>query len=196
MVLNVALIHGLNSYPWTLWALSGYLTQTYGAHINIVTPSYNSRDIFSDQELSDRVHTSLLATGVSLHDPIIFIGQSLGGVAAMVLHKHGWNVKQAISIAAPLHGANKVLRVMSKLWPWKFARGTYIYLKHKSRMPVPPHPYKTLTFGILNWSFDGCVHVSEAKLEDEHHVHETWFHHSAAFAHKRLWQRVADIIDV
>lgn len=182
--MNIVLIHGLGANPLTLWPLKVYLAFKF-PKARILVPSYDTKGIASTQELVERVSQAL---DVDKTTPLHVVGQSLGGIAAMNLHTQGWNIVKAVTVGSPLHGAS----ILNKL-PM-FDRGTYTYLRTKSKQAPPPHAYHTISMGILNSDFDSCVYKHETKLVEQHHSHEPWLEHRFGFLHPRLWKRIAQVI--
>lgn len=190
--MRIGLVHGLGTNPLTLYPLKLFLKRKF-PDVEIVVPWYKTSGIKTDAELVDRVDTCLSNLIPDKSDPLVLVGQSLGGIAVMNLHTRGWNVVKAVSVGAPLHGAS-VLNKLARVLPWWFDRGTYTYLRTKGHQMPPPHPYATISMGILSTDFDNCVYRHEATMAEEHHHHEEWLDHRLGFFHPRLWRAVFDNI--
>ena len=129
---------------------------------------------------------------------MIIIGQSFGGLVANSLHTKGWtNIKKAIYIGAPLHGARFLHQLNDKLPQFiidRFHNQAYAFLMEKMHEDPPPHPYHTLSMGWMRFSFDGCVYKNETKFNDENHTHMSFSDHRFIFANPRLWVKVHRLV--
>jgi len=189
----IILLHGLGAHPITLLPLELYLNAM--GYKNTHKLFYPVDKMYFDECL-DYVDKEMEKIA-DKNKPVILIGQSMGGVVANNMHKKGWNVKNAIYIGSPLHGANllnqleAILPVSIKNMLYKLP---YDFLKTKEREEIPPHPYKTISMGWAFSDFDGCVYKDEAILEDENHLHLQWADHRTIFANPRLWFHVENLL--
>jgi pimeloyl-ACP methyl ester carboxylesterase len=126
-------------------------------------------------------------------DPVAIIGQSMGGVVAMRMHKEGWNVAACVTVASPLHGAN----LLNQLEYWlpeciksRLRKIPHEFLKSKEKQHAPTHPYRTISAGWLWSDFDGCVYKSEAVIDPMRNTHLSCADHRSVFANPRLWHHV------
>ena len=191
----VVLLHGLRSIPFTMKPIEQFLKRK-GQFENVFNLSYRVNDITYDQsieQLDDKLSNII---DKSSEKPIV-IGQSMGGVMANNLHKHGWDLTKSVTIGAPLHGA-RILNTLDDNLPQYikdlFFIEPYFFLMDKHQDDIPPHPYHCITMSLPFTNFDGCVYVDEAKLEDQHHTHINNAHHITVFANPRLWNIVLDQI--
>jgi hypothetical protein len=147
-----------------------------------------------------------LAGMLNKSEPMVVIGNSMGGVLAYHLPQYGWNVQQAFYVASPLNGSS-MLRWMANaekpesergsFWP-RVAKemvyaGPYEYLIKGHELAAPSHPYWTVTprLDLAGIQSDGYVTVSDATLENDRDVA---LHHSGHFAlamDPRAWIAIA-----
>lgn len=191
----IVILHGLGGRSWTClpleWSLrcSGYQ--------NVHRPSYPA-DHFSDIEKGlAALDTIMLKLGLDKEQPIVVIGQSMGGVYANRLHERGWNILLGIYIGSPMNGA-ALLPMLERTLPLcvqdLFKKPPYEYLKQQIPASKPPHPFKTITPGWAWSSFDGCVFASDTIIEQEHNTHLAFMDHRTGFANPRLWLTVSHLI--
>lgn len=190
----VIMLHGLGAHPTTLLLLELYLNHMGWSNTH---KPYYPIDKMTFDETMDYVDREITNIVQDREQEIILIGQSMGGVVSNNLHKRGWNIKKAIYIGSPLHGAS-LLHQLEKILPTKIRdqlyKLPYDYLKMKGREEIPPHPYKTISMGWFFTDFDGCVYKNETILEDEHHIHLVWADHRTIFANPRLWILVEQLL--
>ncbi len=200
MEYRVIFLHGLGEHPITLSLLKAYIQHkgfknTYNLQYKVNTNTIQE----SVDEISD-----LLVDKYALNkstDELIIIGQSMGGVIANNMHKNGWNIRLAIYIGSPLHGA-RLLTQVENLIPYYLHqllyrllhKPAYDILKNKSREEIPPHSYKTITMSWIFTRFDGCVYMDEAILDPIHNTHFRGADHRTIFANPRLWIKVYKLI--
>lgn len=131
-------------------------------------------------------------------DEVILIGQSMGGVVSNNMHRMGWNIRFAIYIGAPLHGAN-LLNQLEAVLPTMVRdflfKKPYELLMNKEHDPIPPHDYHAITMAWPFTAFDGCVYQSEGMLEEDKHTHLPWADHRTVFLNPRLWYHVNNILN-
>lgn len=206
MTTSIILLHGLGAHPITLEPLRLYLN--YKGYDDIYNIKYNVDKYDTVEQSVKEVDDILLDYGLvksSFADDkqaseLVLIGQSMGGVVANNLHAIGWNIKFAIYIGSPLHGA-KLLGQLENILPTtivnKLHKPPYDLLKDKPPEKEPPHPYKTITMSWLFFSrsgFDGCVYKEESILNEEHNTHLSGADHRTIFANPRLWMLVHKLI--
>jgi len=189
------MLHGLGGHPATLLPLELFLN--FCGYNNTHKISY-SVDELSLEECLDYVDKEMLTITKSRTEEVVLIGQSMGGVVSNNMHTKGWNIKLAIYIGSPLHGAN-LLNQLEKKLPDKvknyFYKKPYDFLKNKDFEPEPPHPYKTVSMGWFFSDFDGCVYKNETILDPKHHTHLQWADHRTIFANPRLGALVKSLLD-
>lgn len=189
----IFLLHGLGGRPFTLWPLMAYL----GLHgyTNAQTIAYPA-DTASMEKCLKHIHDGIAAV-IEPGDPIMLIGQSMGGLMANNLAR-AWpdlNVVFSVMIGAPLHGA-RLLNQLDAILP-VFVRNLlnkpvpYEFLRTKGRDEPPPHAYHTISMGWAWTDFDRCVYRDEAMHDQNHHTHFVWMDHGVGFADPRLWHAVA-----
>ena len=112
----VFLIHGLGptlaTHP-SLMPLEWYLNKNGYARTHRVEYPVNELDL---NEMLDYVDAEMVKHTDRDNDEVILIGQSMGGVVANNLHQKGWDVKYAIYIGSPLHGA-RLLNTLDSILP-------------------------------------------------------------------------------
>jgi pimeloyl-ACP methyl ester carboxylesterase len=197
---TIVLIHGNGTSSIAVYPLKKYLEKCF-PNAQIITPTYDTKNIINTDMLLDRVDTELLKYNLDKHNPIIVVGQSLGGIAAMNLDKKGWNIHRAVAVCSPLNGARFIGQLRTNKWV-KFiatkilANSTYTYMLKKEKQQIPLFSYRTISFGLFNKKFDGSVYVDESMLEEKYHKHEPHFHHIAAWFTVRLFKSIyKSIID-
>lgn len=182
----IFLLHGLGAHPITLLPLELYLNfrgwkNTYKLSYPVDTLLFDDCVDYIDREMQKFVEK---------RDEVILIGQSMGGVVANNLHKKGWEIKHAIYIGSPLHGAN-LLNQLEKILPIFIVNSMYKlpydYLKQMNKEKIPPRSYNTISMGWMYSEFDGCVYIGESMLEKDKHTHLQWADHRTVFANPRLW---------
>jgi len=187
----VFLLHGLGATPITLWPLEKYLNKVTGFknthkiyHPSIDTSSFDESLDHVDKEIQKHANKD---------QEIMLIGQSMGGVIANSLHKRGWNIKYAVYIGSPLHGARLITKLESTL-PTKVItvlyKKPYDFLKNKNKEEEPLHNYHTISMGWFCTTFDGCVYSDETMLDESKHTHLSWADHRTIFVNPRLWSLV------
>lgn len=194
MTTPIFLLHGLGGHAITLSPLKKYLE--YYGHKEIYNLSYPI-DRMTLEESVDYVD-DLMSKYVDKEKEIILIGQSMGGLISNNIHKKGWNVKYAIYIGSPLHGA-RLLNQLESILP-TFIRDfmyktPYESLQDKPKDNEPPHDYHCITMGWFGSDFDGCVYKDEGILDGEHHSHLKWADHRTIFMNPRLWVCVGNLLE-
>lgn len=191
----IILLHGLGSHEWSLYPMKRYLR--YCGYTTVHTVRYPASDL-SIADSVDYVDTELLNLLHARDREVVFIGQSMGGVIANNLHTRGWNVRLAVYIGSPLHGAN-FLHTLNRVLPgWvkrRLKRHAHDVLMNKERESEPPHDYHTISMGWFNSNFDGCVYREETMLNEENHTHFRWSDHRVFFFNPRLLYRVARLLE-
>ena len=191
---HVFLLHGLGSHPASLWPLQWYLARRGFKHVHSIGYAVDTLPL---TDAVAEVSTKMLAACGDRAEPVLVVGQSMGGLVANRLHEHGWTVARAVCVASPLHGA----RLLNTLHSWLPTRAwdalhkpAYQLLMTKGREAPPPHPVSTISFGWAWSSFDGCVYADEVELVAADHMHLTWADHRVAFVDPRLWRMVHDCL--
>lgn len=195
----IFLLHGAGVNPHTLVPLQNALNEA-GYH-NTHLFRYPMSELPFDECLS--VLSELMERcNVEKNDPIIVIGQSLGGVFVNNLHRHGWtNIRLGIYICSPLAGA-RILKFIHRWFPnclWRLLCHNktiqYKYIMEKEPEDEPPHPYATVSTSLPFMSFDGCVHADETVLNPMFHHHIPWSCHWSVFRSRALAEHVVDLLD-
>lgn len=196
-MIPVILLRGLGVTPLTLWPLEQYLRACGWTRTYRVAYPVNQHRLDVLVEVVDRLLQHLVPTSKSKSEPIVVIGQSMGGLIAVRLHTKGWTVHQAITIGSPLHGA-RLLRQLGSVMPRRIRNALYKVpyqdLMTKSKEPRPPHPVHTVSMGWACSRFDGCVYRDETCLDPDYHTHLAWADHRVVFVDPRLWRLVARVL--
>ena len=191
---TVFLLHGLGAHAITLLPIELYLnsrgfTDTHRLTYPVDTLEFEECLDFLDEAMGEVVDKE--------SREVVLIGQSMGGVYANNLHRKGWNVKRAIYIGSPLHGAQLLNQLKGTVPTFVhnfFHKMPYDFLMNKPREDPPPHPYDTVTMGWAFSGFDGCVYRSEATLDEERNTHLYWADHRTIYANLRLWSLVHSLL--
>jgi pimeloyl-ACP methyl ester carboxylesterase len=186
----IALLHGLGASSLGMLPLAWYL-QNRGFQ-RVVALDYDPNGQSAGAS-AIQVSRLLHVHGFKLHEPLIIIGHSMGGVVGNQLHKHGWKLAHAIYIGSPLHGARALHTVRALLPTWLTAaiwRSSYTELAAKGRERAPPHRFFTISLGWGASRFDGCVWSDEAVLDPCRHAHLAWTDHRTALCSPTLWHMV------
>jgi esterase/lipase len=194
-MLYIFLLHGLGATPITLWPLEQYLSHV-GGYENTHRISYPV-DQLNFQDSIDFVDKQMKMYATKDIDDIILIGQSMGGVVANNMHTKGWNIKKAVYIGAPLHGARLLTQLnnyLPKFITNFFHKKPYDFLMTKTKEQIPPHDYHTISMSWPGTDFDGCVYKDETILSPQNHTHIAWADHRTVFANWRLWSTVLEKI--
>lgn len=186
----VFLLHGLGSHPITLHPLERHLNKNGWMRTKAI--SYNP-DRENIEEAVDEVDRILSFYADKQSEQIILIGQSMGGVISNKMHTRGWNIKKAIYIGSPLHGARMVnvvenwfgntLASLMRSPAWK-------PLSKGEKVKEPPHDYHTISMGWYNSSWDSRVFKDETMLHPLKHTHLAGEDHCLVFMKKRLFDVV------
>ena len=204
----IVMLHGLGSHPITFLPLTVYLK--IKGYTNTYAISYDP-DNQSIMEAAQEVNQKLMEK-LDKGQEIILVGQSMGGVVANNLHQLGWDIKKAIYIGSPLHGARTIKSVRSWI-PGTvlrvFESPAWNILEDKKREQEPPHDYHTITMGLnggsdiffkgssgpeswKNW--DGKVWKDEAMFSEDKNTHLDGEEHSLIFIKPRLWRLVYSLL--
>jgi pimeloyl-ACP methyl ester carboxylesterase len=193
----IFILHGLGSRTFSLLPLELYLN--YIGFKNTHTLYYPVDDMEFDETL-EYVDIEMQKI-TNKKEPVILIGQSMGGVVSNQLHKKGWNIQQAVYIGSPLRGA-KFINQLGSVIPESmkkilFKKGHHFLKddeKLKEYIVEPPHKYNTISMGWFFTDFDGCVYKRETILNEDNHIHLPWSDHRTVFANPILWWIVGKII--
>jgi pimeloyl-ACP methyl ester carboxylesterase len=191
----IILLHGAGGFSWTLIPLK--LSLQYNGFNNIYIVDYNN-----NCKISDCINNAdkQIEKVVNKSKEIIVIGQSLGGVVGINLHRKGWNIKKLITIVSPLKGA-RFIGTLDYYIPYIFRffrRQVFQDLLNmtQSKLEVPPHPIHTITTSIpISNNFDGCVYRDEASINDKDNTHILYSGHRILFIDPRLFTTVRQIIN-
>lgn len=201
-MVNIFLIHGLGCTPVTMLPLELHLRSM--GFKNIYRPSYpiSSKPTDEAMKILDENMTACLDGSTDPRSqPTILIGQSMGGVMSIRMHKFGWNVVYSMAIVAPLKGAY-ILKFFQSYLPEELTekilevRPAYTELLKMLDYPdqPPPHPYHTISVSWPFLNFDGCVFQDEACLDVENHIHIPWSDHRTVFLSPRLFAIMKDLL--
>ena len=186
----VFLLHGLNSYPITLYPIERYLRENGWENCYSLGYYPGQQSI---EESVNEVDTKMMEKADKEKDEIILIGQSMGGLIANNMHTKGWNIKKAIYIGSPLHGA-RIINLAEYVFPgfiFNFLKiPAWEILRNKTLEPEPPHDYHTISMGWYNFDFDGCVYRDETMLHPLKHTHLASEDHCFVFIKPRLWKTI------
>jgi len=178
----VVVLHGLGERVWTM---SLFLTFLQTCEFNVIAPHWPANSCTLDECL-DAIDASLQRQ-LKKRTPIIVIGNSMGGVMAMHLHQRGWKIKKAIAVAAPLNGAT-LFRWLESTTPSSlfdvFYQPGHDYLRRTKKLAIPPHPFRTLSFGP---GFDGQVTDADAILNEQNHTRFVLGTHFSLVCDPRVW---------
>lgn len=179
----VVVLHGLGERVWTMSLFLWFLR--WMGFSNVVTPHWPANTCELDVCL-DSIDATL-QQHIKKKTPIFVIGNSIGGVMAMHLHTRGWKIKKAIAVAAPLNGAG-IFRWLEDTLPDSlfapFYQPGYAYLRRTEKMAIPPHPYRTLSFGP---GFDGNVFEADVVLDNKNHTAFLLGTHFSLVMDPRVW---------
>ena len=188
--LQVFLLHGLGAYPFVLYPLERYLNQHGWTRTKSISYNPNREDIEAAVDEADKI-LSLYAD--KEHEQIILIGQSMGGVIANRMHTRGWNIKKAIYIGSPLHGA-RMVNIIEYWFPNTIASmlrsPAWKPLGKCERAQEPPHDYHTISMGWYNSDWDSRVFKEETMLHPLKHTHLNGEDHCLVFTKTRLFEIV------
>jgi len=191
---HIIMLHGLGAHPITFKPMELYLN--YCGWINIHNIYYPVDTHITIQESLDYIDEQIR----HLRDePIIVIGQSMGGVIGNRLHTMGYSILFGIYIGSPLQGAN-LLNQIDSIIP-RFIRDKLHKPPYDILMNMvghvaeePPHDYRTISMGWFWTNFDGCVYRGEAMMNSDKHIHLSWADHRTIFANPRLWYLVENLL--
>lgn len=189
----IFLLHGLGAHSSTLIPIQLHLLATGFKNVYRIDYPVDALSLDGCLEYVGKEIEKITDKG----NDIILIGQSMGGVVANSMHTKGWNIKYAIYIGSPLHGAD-LLNQLEEVVPTSvrdfFYKKSYDFLKSKDEDKEPPHNYTTISMGWFMSDFDGCVYRSEATLDPKKHIHLSWADHRTIFINPRLTKLVKDLI--
>jgi pimeloyl-ACP methyl ester carboxylesterase len=155
----VFILHGLGERTWTLSAFVWFLNakgwdRVYTPHWPANTCLLEDCLDALDKEMQSYANKS---------EPILVIGNSMGGVMAYHLHTRDWNILASYSVAAPIKGSKLYSLLKANLPSWIFQyfnQAGHAYLERTEQPPPPPHPWFTVGFH-LGVGFDGHVFLSD-----------------------------------
>lgn len=184
--LHIVLLHGAGGHSWSLSPIKIMLKMKGYRNIHVIDYDFTT----TIDRCIESVHNQLLEKANIKKDSIIVIGQSLGGVVGMNLHKKEWDVKKLIAIVSPLKGASIIDILDNKIpsiYNMIFHRQVYNELRiTKDHIIKPPHDCFTISTSWPFTNFDGCVFKHEAVVEEDKHIHIPCSDHRLIFASPRL----------
>lgn len=199
-VLTVVLLHGLGERTWTLGAFEWYMQLT--GIITVHKPYWPANSCLMPDECLPLLSAEMKRT-LDPSNPIVVVGNSMGGVAAYYLPAYGWNVDKAFYVGAPLHGS-KLLRdslewfsnsSLERAGNWlahqAVGKGPFEYLASYHDLYPPRHSYWTIS-PILPFSrdFDGHVYSSDSILEKSHSLVVPYASHFSLLYECRIWNMI------
>jgi pimeloyl-ACP methyl ester carboxylesterase len=173
----VFVLHGLGERTWTMspfvWFLNAQGWST------VYTPHWPANTCLLEECLDALDKEMQLYANKS--EPIMIVGNSMGGVMAYHLHTRGWNILVSYSVAAPIKGSG-LYRILKSSLPSAvfnfFHRPGHDYLERTEQPPAPPHPWFTLGFH-LGVEFD--LHVFLSDMPNANHASTLGTHFSLAY---------------
>ena len=192
MALQIIILHGLGGTMWSLQPMEAYLNR-YG-YPNTHILGYPSRELTINESIENIA--AQMKDIITEDDEIIVIGQSLGGVIAMNLHKYGFKIKLVIAIVAPLKGARMINNIPQFIQDNFLPTKAHNELKNMQNTEYDvPHVYKTISTSYPLTTFDGCVYVDETYIDPDNHVHISYGDHRTIFVDLRLLKTVWNMIE-
>lgn len=195
--LPILLLHGLGERTFTFYLFLEYLRQL--DITNVVTPHWPANTCQMPDECVAQLESSTAGL-LNKSEPMIVIGNSMGGVLAYHLPNYGWNVQKAFYVAAPLNGTY----IVKQLREWERAgsintgyaralvgKGAVDYLSSGHDLQPPNHSYWTITPRLPYLSYtDSHILVEEGIIEDTRNVPITWSSHFALAIDGRAWSEI------
>lgn len=136
-----------------------------------------------------------LAGQLNKSEPLIVIGNSMGGVLAYHLPQFGWNVQKAFYVAAPLTGSAAIrwtTREVSRFMAESLVGAEpYVYLSEFHKIPPPQHEYWTITPRLFTSDFDTHVWTEDSVLDPSRDLPIYFSSHFGLIADSRLWREIA-----
>lgn len=186
----VFVLHGLGERTDTLQGFVAYLKHC--GWKNVYTPRWPANTC----HLEDCLNALDLAMqqNASKTEPILVIGNSMGGIMAYHLHMRNWTIAASYSVASPLKGSyfyrNLKLILPSVIWEF-FHQSGHDYLNRKDMPLPPPHPWFTVGFDLVD-GFDGQVHLLDMLDSTDTLNHTTLVgHHFSLALEPRIWRHFA-----
>lgn len=199
-VLTVVLLHGLGERTWTLGLFEAYIRMD--GLFTVHTPHWPANNCQMPDECMPLLSAELKRT-LDPAQPIVVVGNSMGGVAAYYLPAYGWNVDKAFYVAAPLHGSlllrETLERIANTSWEaaghWLAHRsvgaGPFDYLSRYWDLYPPRHSYWTVSPVLPGFQeFDGHVFRSDTVLEEGHALTLNAGSHFSLLYDCRLWNMI------
>jgi pimeloyl-ACP methyl ester carboxylesterase len=155
----VFILHGLGERTWTLSLFVWYLKLNNWPRV--YTPHWPANTCLLEDCLDalDRE----MQTYANKSEPIMVIGNSMGGVMAYHLHTRDWNILVSVSVASPIKGSKLYKDLKSNLPSVifnYFHQPGHLYLERTEQPPAPPHPWFTLGL-YFGREFDLHVFLSD-----------------------------------
>ena len=193
---RICLIPGLGSHPASFAVIRSQLARRF-KHAQIVALPCKTNNVSSTDELLDIVD-QLCSQSI----PIVFVGQSMGGLAAINMHKRGWNVQACIAVASPLNGSQRARALVALAGSHGLAAGLVVnmvgqavtYLASLGKHELPSANYWTISFGWFHSNDDSKVFAHEATIDPARHTHMPWMDHMLGFLSITCANQIADCI--
>ena len=195
-VARICLIPGLGSHPSSFAVILAVLAKRFKNAI-IVALDCRTNSVGTTDEMLDIVDCLCCEKFDDKMLPIVFVGQSMGGLAAMNMHKRGWNVQAAIAVASPLNGSQRARTLVNSYVGNLASRlvGPAIqYLAALGKHERPSVSFWTISFGWFNSNDDSKVFAHEATIDPARHTHLTWMDHSFGFLSAKCGDQIADCV--
>lgn len=199
-VLTVVLLHGLGERTWTLDFFAAYIRMD--GLIKVHTPNWPANSCRMPDECLPLLSKEMKRT-LDPAQPIVVVGNSMGGVAAYYLPEYGWNVDKAFYVAAPLHGSLLLRETLERTanTSWEAAgswlarhsvgAGPFKYLSRYWDLYPPWHSYWTVSPVLPGFDeFDGHVFRSDTVLEESHALTVYQGSHFSLLYDCRLWNMI------
>lgn len=173
----VFVLHGLGERTWTMSPFVWFLNAQGWSRV--YTPHWPANTCLLEECLDALDKEMQLYANKS--EPIMVIGNSMGGVMAYHLHTRGWNILVSYSVAAPIKGS-RLYRMLKSTVPSVvfdfFHQPGHDYLERTEQPPAPSHPWFTLGFH-LGIEFD--LHVFLSDMPSTNHDSMPGTHFSLAY---------------
>ena len=203
---RICLIPGLGSHPASFAVIRSQLARRF-KHAQIVALPCETNSVSSTDELLDIVDHLCSQYFYDKSIPIVFVGQSMGGLAAINMHKRGWNVQACIAVASPLNGSQRARALVALAGSnglngsngvaglvVKMVGQAVAYLASLGKHELPSANYWTISFGWFNSNDDSKVFAHEATIDPARHTHMPWMDHMLGFLSIKCANQIADCI--
>jgi pimeloyl-ACP methyl ester carboxylesterase len=192
----IVILHGLGNRSWTLTGLEWFLN--WKGYPSVYRPQYNA-DTLPERSVVQVTRLLVDVYRIDKTQPIVVIGNSMGGVVAASLCKLGWTIRLMIAVNSPLNGATLLRELDAMLPTWVMQRfggntATYEYLKQRIASEIPPHPYKTIGMTLPFLDMDGLVYSKDSMIEPEHHRAIGWGSHHTVIFDPRVYLEILRLL--